>query len=162
MQNIHYQTSTIYSTNIGGYWYFFNRQKADNEVFGEVSNYTAEFWQYDSRLVRRWNVDPVFKGYESPYSCFEGNPVWFTNPKGDSSVWDKKGYMIHYDPNDKDLRVFIQENGKLRLVDELGKTIQAETWFTNLLLPYGDNPIDHEWIKLGFEYYNNSQTLLND
>ena len=37
-------------TNIGGYRYFFNGQEADNEVFGEVANYTAEFWQYDSRL----------------------------------------------------------------------------------------------------------------
>ena len=31
----------------------------DNEVNNITgSSYTAEFWQYDSRLGRRWNVDP--------------------------------------------------------------------------------------------------------
>ena len=38
---------------------------------------SAEFWQYDTRLGRRWNVDPVLKEYESPYACFAGNPVRF-------------------------------------------------------------------------------------
>jgi len=137
------------STNIGGYRYFFNGQEGDNEVFGEVANFTAEFWQYDSRLGRRWNVDPVFKAFESPYACFAGNPIWFTDPRGDSSVWDNKGYMIHYDPNDKDLRVFIQENGKLRLVGELGKTIEADSWFANLLKDNAATAKD-SWNPFGF------------
>ena len=51
----------------GGYRYFFNGQEADNEVLGDGVSLTAEFWQYDSRLGRRWNVDPVFKEYESPF-----------------------------------------------------------------------------------------------
>ena len=68
---------------IGGYRYFFNGQEADNEVLGEGMSLSAEFWQYDSRLGRRWNVDPVFKEYESPYACFAGNPVWFADPKGE-------------------------------------------------------------------------------
>ncbi len=118
---------------IGGYRYFFNGQEADNEVFGEGVSLTAEFWQYDTRLGRRWNVDPVFKEYESPYACFAGNPVWFADPNGDSSVVDAKGYIIHYDPKDKDLRVFIRENGELRQIGELGKTIDANPWFANLL-----------------------------
>ena len=118
---------------MGGYRYFFNGQEADNEVFGEGVSLTAEFWQYDSRLGRRWNVDPVFKVYESPYACFAGNPVTFADPNGDSSVVDAKGYIIYYDENDKDLRVFINENGKLRQIGELGKTIEADTWFANLL-----------------------------
>ena len=70
----------------GGYRYFFNGQEADNEVLGEGVSLTAEFWQYDSRLGRRWNVDPVFKEKESPYACFAGNPVWFADPKGDSLI----------------------------------------------------------------------------
>jgi len=71
---------------MGGYRYFFNGQEADNEVLGEGVSLTAEFWQYDSRLGRRWNVDPVFKEKESPYACFAGNPVWFADPKGDSVI----------------------------------------------------------------------------
>ena len=80
---------------MGGYRYFFNGQEADNEVLGEGVSLTAEFWQYDSRLGRRWNVDPVFKEYESPYTCFAGNPVWFADigwvEDSDGNVfWDEK------------------------------------------------------------------------
>ena len=70
----------------GGYRYFFNGQEADNEVLGDGASFSAEFWQYDSRLGRRWNLDPVFKEYESPYACFAGNPVRFADPKGDSVI----------------------------------------------------------------------------
>ena len=51
-------------------------------MFGDGASFSAEFWQYDSRLGRRWNVDPVFKEYESPYACFAGNPVWFADTRG--------------------------------------------------------------------------------
>lgn len=73
-------------SDLGRYRYFFNGQEADNEVFGEGVSLSAEFWQYDTRLGRRWNVDPVFKEYESPYACFAGNPVRFADPKGDSII----------------------------------------------------------------------------
>ena len=133
----------------GGYRYFFNGQEADNEVLGKWVSLSAEFWQYDTRLGRRWNVDPVFKEYESPYACFAGNPVWFADPKGDSSVVDAKGYIIYYDENDKDLRVFINENGKLRQIGELGKTIEADTWFANLLKENASAAKD-SWNPFGF------------
>ena len=51
-------------------------------MLGNGASFSAEFWQYDSRLGRRWNVDPVFKEYESPYACFAGNPVWFADTRG--------------------------------------------------------------------------------
>lgn len=73
------------SPNIGGYRHFFNGQEGDNEVFGDGMGLSAEFWQYDTRLCRRWNLDPVFKEYESPYACFAGNPVWLKDPLGKSS-----------------------------------------------------------------------------
>ncbi|MCR4858676.1 MAG: hypothetical protein K5890_10850 [Bacteroidales bacterium] len=88
------------SFTMGGYRYFFNGQEADNEVLGEGVSLTAEFWQYDSRLGRRWNVDPVFKEYESPYACFAGNPVWFADPRGrtidpeSNDNWNKQKQQI--------------------------------------------------------------------
>lgn len=85
---------------MGGYRYFFNGQEADNEVLGEGVSLSAEFWQYDSRLGRRWNVDPVFKEYESPYACFAGNPVWFADRFGADIGWVK----------DADGNVFWDEN----------------------------------------------------
>ena len=52
----------------GGYRYFFNGQEADNEIYGEGNSLSAEFWQYDTRLGRRWNVDPKYTPMLSSYS----------------------------------------------------------------------------------------------
>ncbi|TAH28389.1 MAG: hypothetical protein EAZ06_10190, partial [Cytophagales bacterium] len=61
-----------------------NGQEKSKEV-GE-DNYTAEFWEYDSHVARRWNIDPVVKEYESPYLAFGGNPILFADPKGDDII----------------------------------------------------------------------------
>jgi hypothetical protein len=65
--------------------------EADDEVKGEGNSYTAEFWQYDSRLGRRWNTDPVVKYFESSYACFGGNPIMNVDPKGDD-WYENKNY----------------------------------------------------------------------
>jgi hypothetical protein len=65
------------------YRFHFNGQEADNEVAGTGNSYTAEFWQYDSRLGRRWNVDPKHFPWESPYSVFGNNPLINKDIKGD-------------------------------------------------------------------------------
>lgn len=65
------------------YHFGFNGQEMDNEVSGTGNSLTAEFWQYDSRLGRRWNIDPVVKQWESPYACFSGNPIINADPNGD-------------------------------------------------------------------------------
>jgi RHS repeat-associated protein len=68
------------------YRYSFQGQEKDDEISGTGNSYTAEFWQYDPRLGRRWNLDPVVKEWESPYSCFSDNPVLFIDPKGDDKI----------------------------------------------------------------------------
>jgi RHS repeat-associated protein len=68
------------------YRYGFNGQEKDDEVYGAGNSTTAEFWQYDSRLGRRWNRDPVFKEFESPYAAFANNPIWFRDPNGADTV----------------------------------------------------------------------------
>jgi hypothetical protein len=45
---------------------------------------TAEFWEYDTRLGRRWNCDPKPDASISSYSCFRNNPIWFSDPMGDT------------------------------------------------------------------------------
>lgn len=70
---------------MGGYRYFFNGQEADNEVLGEGVSLSAEFWQYDTRLGRRWNVDPKYNPILSSYSCFANNPLSFNDEKGDTT-----------------------------------------------------------------------------
>jgi RHS repeat-associated protein len=68
------------------YRYGFNGMEKDDEVSGEGNSYTAEYWQYDSRLGRRWNRDPVVKTHESPYVTFANNPIWFADPDGADST----------------------------------------------------------------------------
>jgi RHS repeat-associated protein len=69
---------------IRSYMFGFNGQEKDNEVYGEGNSYTAEFWQYDPRLGRRWNVDPYSGKYswQSPYAAFNNNPIFYKDPSG--------------------------------------------------------------------------------
>jgi RHS repeat-associated protein len=69
--------------NGSGSRYGFNGQEKDNEISGAGNSMTAEYWQYDSRLGRRWNIDPVVKPWESSYATFANNPILFSDPNGD-------------------------------------------------------------------------------
>ncbi|PWV55754.1 hypothetical protein [Chitinophaga sp. S165] len=64
--------------NAGGYRYGFNGQEKSSEI-GD-NNYTAQFWEYDSRIGRRWNIDAVYK--HSSYEAFAGNPISYADPSG--------------------------------------------------------------------------------
>jgi hypothetical protein len=74
-----------------------NGQEKDDEVFAGA--YSAEYWEYDSRLGRRWNVDPVVKPHESSYATFSDNPIYFTDPNGDNppekGFFEKIGNMFN-------------------------------------------------------------------
>lgn len=61
----------------------FNGQLKDDEVFGSTgTSYTAEFWQYDPRVARRWNLDPVPQVGISDYAAFGLNPITNVDPNG--------------------------------------------------------------------------------
>ncbi|HTA63731.1 MAG TPA: hypothetical protein VK835_14805, partial [Bacteroidia bacterium] len=64
------------------YRYGMNGQEKDDEVYGVGNLNTAEFWEYDTRLGRRWNTDPVVKEWESPYATFANNPSLMVDPNG--------------------------------------------------------------------------------
>jgi hypothetical protein len=68
--------------SIGEYRYGFNGMEKDNQIQGEGTLYTALFWEYDTRLGKRWNIDPIIKPWESGYSCFSNNSILFTDPNG--------------------------------------------------------------------------------
>ena len=68
--------------------------ESDNEIAGDKNVYTAPFWQYDSRIGRRWNVDPVVKPFESPYACFNSNPILYADPDGRDGIATVKGDVI--------------------------------------------------------------------
>ncbi len=73
------------SGSAGSYRYGFQGQEKDDEISGEGNSYSAEFWQYDPRVARRWNTDPVVVANESPYAAFRNSPIMFNDPEGDCS-----------------------------------------------------------------------------
>ena len=77
MPGRNYQSSNSYR-------YGMNGQEKDLEIFEGAM--TAEFWEYDSRIGRRWNVDPIVKDWESPYACFSNNPIYYADPAGSNTV----------------------------------------------------------------------------
>lgn len=85
----------------GGYRWGYNTQERVDEVSGKGNHYTAEFWQYDPRLGRRWNIDPMSFKYpwQSPYVAFNNNPIFYNDPLG----------LEGEEPKDGDTRV---ENGR--------------------------------------------------
>ncbi|QHS58040.1 RHS repeat-associated core domain-containing protein [Chitinophaga agri] len=67
---------------MGEYRYGFNGQEKSSEINGEGNSYTAQFWEYDPRIGRRWNVDPVDLHFQSVYSCLDNNPISYIDPDG--------------------------------------------------------------------------------
>ena len=59
------------------------RQERENTLNASV--FSAEYWFYDGRLGRRWNVDPVSNSWESKYAAFANNPVYYNDPNGDDA-----------------------------------------------------------------------------
>jgi hypothetical protein len=62
-----------------------NGQEKDDEVYGAGNLTSAEYWEYDSRTGRRWNIDPVPNAWESAYACFHNNPILFVDINGDNA-----------------------------------------------------------------------------
>jgi hypothetical protein len=68
------------------YRYEFSTQEKVDEIAGAGNHpprRTALFWEYDTRLGRRWNLDPVKKEQESSYACFGSNPIINVDILGD-------------------------------------------------------------------------------
>ncbi len=70
-----------YSTG-NAYRYSINGQEKTPEIAPNTT--TAEFWQYDARIVRRWNLDPKPNLSISSYAVFENSPIWKNDILGDS------------------------------------------------------------------------------
>jgi RHS repeat-associated protein len=66
----------------GGYRYGFGGQLKDDEISGSGNHYTSDFWEYDPRTGRRWNLDPVDQISISNYVAFRNNPIYFIDPNG--------------------------------------------------------------------------------
>lgn len=72
--------------NTDKYRFGFNGQEKDYDLIEGL--YGAEFWEYDSRTGKRWNPDPITYAWQSTYSTFNNNPIFFADPTGQSGVRD--------------------------------------------------------------------------
>jgi hypothetical protein len=70
--------------NTNAYLYGVNGgSEKDDEIANVEGAYsTAEYWELDTRLGRRWNIDPIVKPWESPYAVFGNNPIYYNDPSG--------------------------------------------------------------------------------
>ena len=75
------------TVSLEGYRFGFNTQEKTDEIAGKGNHTTAMYWEYDSRLGRRWNVDPVVKSHESSYTTFANNPILFVDPSGSDTTF---------------------------------------------------------------------------
>ena len=88
-----------------GYRYGFNGMEKDDEVKGKGNSYTAEFWEYDTRLGRRWNIDPVVKPERSTYNAFSNNPIRRIDPRGDDDFFNSAGIYLGSSKEGNNVRV---------------------------------------------------------
>src|SRR5690554_5590235 len=80
------------------YRYGYNTQERVPEI--QKDHYTAPYWEYDPRVVHRWNRDPKPVPSISPYAINQGNPIWFSDPLGDT---------VKVEGSKKDIRTFIRQ-----------------------------------------------------
>jgi len=149
----------------GSYRYGFNGQ--EKSIESGDNNYTAQFWEYDSRIGQRWNIDPKSKIGESSYLTFSANPVWLNDPLGDSSVFDNMGNVVHYNKDDKDKRVFMLHDNKLKLLGKIGGTIDVNDIVRNIVaanIPTAQQTSEAGWVfrvlpNTVWDHKNNENTI---
>ena len=62
----------------------FNGQEKTDEISGAGNHNTALYWEYDTRLGRRWNLDPKPNTSISSYAAFANNPIIYKDVLGDT------------------------------------------------------------------------------
>jgi hypothetical protein len=68
-----------------GHRFGFNGQEDVYEVKNTRSAHkTALFWEYDTRLARRWNLDPIPQVGISDYATFTNNPILYSDVLGNT------------------------------------------------------------------------------
>ena len=93
------------------YRFGFNTQEKVDEF--REGHTTAMFWEYDSRIALRWNLDPIMKPFESPYSVLARNPMRMIDPKGDDWYINQKDgaykwFKGNAEQKDLHMQVFIR------------------------------------------------------
>lgn len=147
--------------------------RASVGIAGIGNHNTAKFWEYDTRIARRWNLDPVPQISISDYAVMGDNPIWRNDVLGDEfrntsreklnkNLNDRKDALDKLDGlrtqrdragsslKGKDLKKLNQEINKTeRQIHRLDKSIQANT----LLADFVDGALE-KMKDVNPEWYN--------
>ena len=103
------QNHTLFTTStlsgVERYWFGFNSQEKEDEIYGEGNTYSAEYWMYDARLGRRWNIDPVDQISISNYAVLGNNPIMMIDVQGDRPV-PINDVLSYYGYDSKETQLF--------------------------------------------------------
>ena len=134
------------SFSSSGNRYGFNGQEQDNEIKGEGNSYGAEFWEYDSRSGRRWNVDPKPNPSISNYATFANNPIFNIDVLGDTTYRFNKSDGSYVGMFDLDAAGQI---GSYRSLKTLGKGKNKQEVWEGQRFEFADPANDPQDIRSG-------------
>ena len=154
------------SFSSSSYRYGFNGQEKEDEVKGGGNSYTALFWEYDGRLGKRWNLDPVVKPWESLYACLNDNPIRNIDPNGDNG-WHPEEVGLGTGvqklvADDGDIDANTGKVDQIKLQNYLDKTVgqgnysqqQFDFWIRDAECEFGANDFNPSSVSL---YSSNGQ-----
>lgn len=154
-------SSMISYSNIEfAYSYGMNTQEKDDEIYGEGNSYSAEYWQYDARLGRRWNVDPVVKSHESPYAAFANNPISLVDIYGNdtSTINNNSGGYVGFDivENPKQGDKYTINSGLYLYFDNVTGRVQTGYKYSETKVYHAGNDyaVAGWYSESDYEYYN--------
>jgi len=141
------------------YRYGFNGQERTDEISGSGNHTTAMFWEYDTRLGRRWNQDPKPNPSISNYAAFANNPIFYTDIFGDTTYrFNMKGsYLAMVDLDIPGIRgvagnMSQVKDGKGNLIDQFNPEKNFK---------FNDPTLDRAQLK-GLKVGDHGLTFLND
>lgn len=130
----------------------FNGQEKVDEISGLGNHYTAEFWECDNRLGRRWNIDPVVKPHLSSYQVFANSPIWRIDPNGaNDDEYDKDGNKISDLGGDK-VNFYHQANGDTKVEDQTTCATTTITGGEALIRGYTQRTPSTSWSTITNEF----------
>jgi YD repeat-containing protein len=125
----------------------FNRQRKSLEI--GVDAQTAQFWEYNGDVGRRWNSDPLPNMEVSSYSAFMNNPNLFSDINGDTVILGKdllqnKYWMDAYKTfsSSKQGKEFLKDYGINGKYEKIAVTLNTKEiyWAAGTTDPYSVNP----------------------
>jgi hypothetical protein len=125
--------------NSADYKFGYNGQEKVDEISGSGNHNTAEFWEYDPRSTRRWNIDPKPNMSMSSYATFAANPIMYNDIRGDSAwkITNKwtEDYIKKYHKEIETIANLISKDGKDYTCEDFALTV-AVTFARNNNLPF--------------------------